>query len=141
MRSLSIAAVIALQPLILPAQSPDTPTWASHLKGKRILDSAVAAIGGLEALRKATTVTRELGGIRTDVGQGPRPVFLQPTYSELGPIPPKVNAPRITAIRDYGGRRAYDRLRDTIYGGSLIDVATVVAPPARFTIHYDYTTD
>jgi glyoxylase-like metal-dependent hydrolase (beta-lactamase superfamily II) len=68
-------------------------------------------------------------------------VFLEPTPDAIGPIPPKINVPRVTSVRDYANRRAYDRLRDTIYGGQPIDFATVVAPPARFTVNYDYVTN
>jgi glyoxylase-like metal-dependent hydrolase (beta-lactamase superfamily II) len=135
MRAIAIVVGAIAIPTMLDAQ---TPTWASYLKARTVLDSAAMAIGGVDALRNLRDVTRELSGIRTDVGQGPRPVKVRQTYGALGDMPPKVNAPRITSVRDYAGGRAYDRLRDTIYGGSLIDIATVIAPPARFSIYYDY---
>jgi glyoxylase-like metal-dependent hydrolase (beta-lactamase superfamily II) len=120
---------------------PSSPTWSSYRKAREVINAAATAMGGADALQRMTSVTREMSGIRTDVGQGPKPVFLEPTPDAIGPIPPKINVPRVTSVRDYANRRAYDRLRDTIYGGQPIDFATVVAPPARFTVNYDYVTN
>ena len=141
MRSMPIMVVGLVVPSIFLAQTPSSPTWLSYRKAREVIDSAAAAMGGVDALRRMTSVSREMSGIRTDFGQGPKPVFLTPTYDAIGPIPPKINVPRVTSVRDYANRRAYDRLRDTIYGGQALDFVTVVAPPARFTAYYDYVTN
>ncbi len=135
MRVLRIALFALMTPVPARAQ---TPTWTSYLKARAELDSAVAAIGGAEALRALKDVSREMSAIRTDIGQGPRPARREPVYAGIGQMPPKSTAPRVVSIRDYAGGRAYDHVRDTIYGGGILDVANVVAPPARFSAYYDY---
>lgn len=128
--------------LVVPSRATLAQTQSlsasSAIRAKAVIDAAVAAMGGAVALQQVADVTRELGGVRTDVGQGPKPLTIAATYSELGPIPPTVNDLRITSIRDYANRRSVEEIRAAIYGGQRIDSKSVVAAPAPFAVWYDH---
>jgi len=133
---------IALGALVIAssarAQTPTSFTWSSYLNARKTVDAAVAAIGGVERLQRLTDISRELVGDRMDVGQGPKFIEVPAAYSGLGPARAGLTHPRVTSIRDYATGRSLEHIRDTIYGGQILDVVSVVAPPAPFRYYIDY---
>lgn len=95
-------------------------------------------MGGRAALERLGNVVRELAGVRTDVGQGPHPVRYERITDRIGAIPPTINRPHITSVRDIRQFRAVDHLRDTIYGGQPLNVKTILRRDTAFSVSFDY---
>lgn len=108
---------MALVLLSLPAATQGTPSrkanagpsqtigLQSYFNAKKVLDSAVKAIGGHEALFAAKTVRRQLAGDWFGSGQHPRP------YMAAAPslqIPPSNGHNRAVSVIDYETRRFLD---------------------------------
>ena len=136
-RSTMLIASMIAGAVPLSAQS-ESITATTAQRGREVVARAVEAMGGAAALQRLGNVVRELAGLRTDVGQGAKPVQYQRISDRIGAIPPKVNGPRVTAVRDYRQFRAVDHLRDTIYGGQPIDFRTLLRQDSAFSISYDY---
>ncbi|HEY0427415.1 MAG TPA: MBL fold metallo-hydrolase [Pyrinomonadaceae bacterium] len=104
----------------------------SVLKARQILDAAIKASGGIDALREVRDVTRELSGLRTDEGQGLRPIVHKSDYLQTLDAPAQSN-PKITSVRDYANQRALDILDAVILGGQPIKFRTVVDAKTAFS--------
>jgi glyoxylase-like metal-dependent hydrolase (beta-lactamase superfamily II) len=118
------------------AQKGTSWSAANYKRGREIVDAAIKAMGGLESLQTIRDITREMSGVRTDEGQGLRPVPHNPDYY-LNISPPLTNRPRQKSVRDLRGQRVSDELEDTIVGGQPVRFRTVLTPKASFTINYE----
>jgi glyoxylase-like metal-dependent hydrolase (beta-lactamase superfamily II) len=119
------------------AQEVKSISEKSYLQARQVLEAGIKAMGGLEALRAVTDITREMSGVRTDEGQGLMPVAHRSDYFRTLDAP-VVNHPKVTSIRDFRKQRAADLLEDVILGGQPIKRRTVVTATAAFTVWYDY---
>src|SRR4029453_15650440 len=82
-----LLAGVLLLALALPAAGYETEGLRSQARARQLLDAAVAAIGGEDALRSIRTVRREYTEGWVDVGQGTRPWTGVPPVDELRPHP------------------------------------------------------
>jgi glyoxylase-like metal-dependent hydrolase (beta-lactamase superfamily II) len=98
-----------------------------------VLQAGIDASGGLSALKALSNITRQMSGVRTDEGQGHKPVL---PFTDDHPV--VTNHPKITSIRDLRKQRVSDYLDDTILGGQPIQRRTVADGTQVFTIFYDY---
>jgi glyoxylase-like metal-dependent hydrolase (beta-lactamase superfamily II) len=121
-----------------PAVAQESISHTSARRGREIVGRAIDAMGGLAALQRLGNVLRELAGVRTDVGQGPRPVPYVRVTDRIGAIPPTINRPRVTSVRDMKQFRASEHVRDTIYGGQPLNFKTIVRRDSAFSVSYDY---
>ena len=142
MKKLSIAVIgfaLALMPLQSAAfgQEAKSMSEKSYLQARQVLEAGITAMGGLEALRAITDITREMSGTRTDEGQGLAPVARRSDYFRTADAP-VTNHPKVTSVRDLRGQRASELLEDEILGGQPIKRRTVVTANAAFTVWYDY---
>lgn len=129
---------LLLLPPVLAAQQPAAFSEASAIRARQVLEQGIDAIGGLAALQRLTTVSRELSGIRTDVGQGGRPVPYPRVADQVGAVPRALSHPQLLSLRDYRGLRAVEYLRAEIYGGQQLNARTVVGRDSAFVVYYDY---
>jgi len=112
MRNSIIVFLCLALPGTLAAQTHDIVR--STVRARDIIARAVDSMGGFPALQSLGVVYREMEGIRTDEGQGPRPVARG--TSEPAPV----NRPRLSVWTDAMGQRFVQVLRDTILGGQPI---------------------
>lgn len=88
-----------------PSQGAPTAGLQSYFRAKKVLEAAVNAIGGPEALQATKTVRRQFSGDWFGSGQNPRPyVVAAPTLKS----PPSNGRNRVMSFIDYGGRRSLD---------------------------------
>ena len=105
-----------------------TTVQKSYLQARDVLDAGVKAMGGIDELQKLNDVTREMSGVRSDEGQGAKPVW--PRVAE----PPATNHPHLKSVRDIKGGRAYDEIEDVIFGGQPIKFRSALAGNAAFSV-------
>ena len=103
-----------------------------------VLQSSIDALGGTAALRRINTITRDMSGPRTDIGQGGTMQAFEPTYSSIGPVPKAVNESRTISVRDLKRFRSSEHVRYSIYGGQRVDRRAVIADTEAFNAYYDY---
>lgn len=104
----------------------------STLKARQIVEAAIKASGGIDALREVKDVTRELAGFRTDEGQGLRPIAHKSDYLQTLDTPATSN-PKMTSVRDYANQRSLDILDALMVGGQPIKFRTVVDAKTAFS--------
>jgi glyoxylase-like metal-dependent hydrolase (beta-lactamase superfamily II) len=132
----AVAAAAAALCLTAVAPPParlaqDDLSLASARRARAVLAAGIDAMGGLAALQRVETVTRELAGTRSDEGQGLRP-------HEGAGAPPVTAHPRVLSVRDLKRGRAADALTATILGGQPLVRRTFVNGAAGATVFYDY---
>ncbi len=132
---LSRASVIfAFLATLASGQTSPTAGLKSYFEAKKVLEAGVKAGGGVEALRAAKTVRRQLTGDWYGSGQGPRPEpFSGPTLT-----PPHSNGrQQLTSLIDYGGNRWLDEIRESDFTGDYVTrVAAVDGDQGFETITY-----
>lgn len=130
------AAIFLIQfGLSIFGQTTQSTSFESAIKARETLNAAIEALGGRANLREVKDITRELSGVRTDVGQGLRPVTFQPNYEKTLDAP-VTNHPKIISIRDFANQRASDYLEDVIIGGQSVKWRTVIDSKNAFTAFY-----
>jgi glyoxylase-like metal-dependent hydrolase (beta-lactamase superfamily II) len=126
--------ILVIAPAALPAQSPfnprvdgtvaRSPSARSALEAREVLATAIAASGGLRALRAISSLTTVRAMVRTSTGQGLRPG-----------VPSIARATLLTRL-DLRSRRAFS-LRDLeIDGGQLFATGAIVTPDSGYDINY-----
>ncbi len=107
----------------------------SYLGAKQVLNAAVKAIGGLEALQGTKTVQRQLSGDWFGSGQHPRPYTVAAPSLE---IPPSNGRNQVVSFIDYGGRRVGDEsIEADVASDDFITRVTAVSGASGFeTITY-----
>jgi glyoxylase-like metal-dependent hydrolase (beta-lactamase superfamily II) len=123
------SGVFAL-PLCFAQSGFEGASGKSYARARQALDAGIKAMGGLEALREVSDVTRELAGARSDQGQG-----LAPFFAEQGGHPPVVNRPQIKSVRDLRGQRMAESLADTILGGQPLKFLFVLNRDGAFSVN------
>jgi hypothetical protein len=119
----------ALFVTVAGAQTPVSEGQRSYFKAKEVLDAGVKAIGGVEALRAARTVRRELSGDWFGSGQTPRP------YPLSGPTlktPPSNGQSQIMSFIDYGKSRWLEEAVESDFSGDYIVRITAVGEDKGF---------
>jgi glyoxylase-like metal-dependent hydrolase (beta-lactamase superfamily II) len=134
-----LLAALALATVVSRAPAQENfHALGSAVRARQVLERAIAAHGGLTALQALNGVTRELRGVRTDIGQGSRPPAVAPSYDSIGADPP-TGAPVATlSIRDYRKQRSVESNHYVIHGGQPVQVRTVATPTVGFAVYYDY---
>ena len=89
-------------------------TLGATRRAAQVVQRALEAMGGVQEVRSLGVVYREMQGVRTDAGQGPRPVSWQVLE------PPPVNHPRVLVYSEPAAQRFVQILCDTILGGQPI---------------------
>ncbi len=80
------------------AQSPhESATGKSCARAREVLEAVIKAMGGLDALRSVNKIAREMAGVRTDEGQGLRPIPHRGDYYRNLEAP-VVNHPKIRLV-------------------------------------------
>lgn len=100
----------------------------SFQQAREVLDAGIKAMGGQQELQNIADITRELSGVRTDEGQGMRPVL--PRVA----TPPETSRPKLKSIRDVRGNRTLDETDALIFGGQPIKFSSVLAGNMAFGI-------
>src|SRR5215467_6180766 len=86
------------------AQSPqESPSEKSYARAREVLEAGIKAMGGLDAKRAINNISREMAGVRTDEGQGLRPVPHRSDYYRNGEAP-VVNHLRVKHVNDLRGQ-------------------------------------
>jgi glyoxylase-like metal-dependent hydrolase (beta-lactamase superfamily II) len=96
-------------------------------------------MGGLDALKAINNISREMAGVRTDEGQGPRPIPHRGDYYRNGEAP-VVNHPKIKHVHDLRGQRLSDSLEDVILGGQPIRFRNILTRDASINVDYNLGT-
>src|ERR1043165_3151211 len=128
------AAALMMAPAALAAQPhfnsgidstvSRSPAARSALEARAVLAGAIAAAGGLQALRAIPAISTERSMLRTSTGQG------------IHPGAPSVGHAILLTRLDLRSRRAFT-LRDLeIDGGQIWGTATVVTADSGFDINY-----
>jgi glyoxylase-like metal-dependent hydrolase (beta-lactamase superfamily II) len=141
----AVASTIVLSGLFLMSSersaaqgSSEGFSLSSAQRALAVVDDAIVAAGGLDALRRISTVTRIMTSTRTDEGQGAKPASYVRQADRLGAIPSVVNRSSTTSFRDLKGFRAADHLQYDIYGGQYMSRRAVLGATDGFTVYYDY---
>ena len=101
-----------------------SPAARSALEARAVLTKAIAAVGGLQALRAVSSISTERSMLRTTTGQGMRPGV------------PSVGHAILLNRLDLRSRRAFT-LRDLeIDGGQIFGTGTIVTSDSGFDINY-----
>ncbi|HYP25224.1 MAG TPA: MBL fold metallo-hydrolase [Blastocatellia bacterium] len=129
-----LIAYAALAGLAFAQKKSDSEV--SYFKARQVIDDAIKASGGLEELRALNDITRVMEGIRTDEGQGLKPLPHRPDYFQNGSLP-ATNFPKVVSIRDLKRMRMSDSLSDIIVGGKPIIFKTVLTQDSFFTTYDD----
>ncbi|HKG21207.1 MAG TPA: MBL fold metallo-hydrolase [Blastocatellia bacterium] len=108
----------------------------SFLKARQVLEDAIKASGGLDELKAINDISRVMEGVRTDEGQGLRPVAHRSDYFQNG-SPQVTNRPKVVSVRDLRKSRLSESLEDTIVGGQPIVFRTVMTQDSFFTTYDD----
>ena len=123
--------------LLAPLASPRARAsegLESCLKARAVLDAGVTAIGGVEALRAAGVVRRQMSGDWFGSGQGLRPEpFSGPTLT-----PPALNgSERLLSFVDIMGNRFLDELVESdLSGDSVLRVTALTEEGGFETVTY-----
>src|SRR5689334_2232490 len=135
MRLLRLAPlVIIVAPILATAQTgfnsrvdstlSRSPAARSALEARGILTKAIAAAGGLQALRAVSSIRTDRSMLRTSTGQG------------MHPGAPAVEHALLLNRLDLRSRRAFT-LRDLeIDGGQIWGTSTIVTADSGFDINY-----
>ena len=135
MRTIRLAVlVVTLTPMMATAQTTfnskidstalRSPAARSALEARNILAEAIAAAGGLPALRAISSISTDRTMLRTSTGQG------------MHPGAPAVEHAILLTRLDLRSRRAFT-LRDLeIDGGQIWGTATIVTADSGFDINY-----
>jgi glyoxylase-like metal-dependent hydrolase (beta-lactamase superfamily II) len=122
------------------AQSPrESATEKSCARAREVLDAGIKAMGGLDALKAINNISREMAGVRTDEGQGLRPVRRRGDYYRNGEAP-VVNHPKIKHVHDLRGQRLSDSLDDVIFGGQPLRIRNILTRDSAISIDYNLGT-
>ncbi len=126
--------VLLLAPTGARAQAPSrqrndsdatgSPSVRSTLQARAILAKAIAASGGLPALRGLTSISTDRSTVRTTTGQG-----LKPSAPSISP------GMQLTRL-DLRSRRAFILRDQEIDGGQMLATGIVVTPDSGFDINY-----
>jgi len=96
-------------------------------------------MGGLDALRAINNISREMSGVRTDEGQGMRPIPHRSDYYRNGEAP-VVNHPKVKHVHDLRGQRLSDSLDDVIFGGQPLQIRNILTKDSAININYNLGT-
>src|SRR5262249_45846495 len=119
-------ALCLFAPLIVFAQSPrESESQKSYVRAREVLETGIKAMGGLDALRGVNNISREMAGVRTEEGQGSRPIPHRADYYSNVEAP-VVNHPRIKHVHDLLGQRLSDSLDDVIFGGQPLRIRNIL---------------
>jgi glyoxylase-like metal-dependent hydrolase (beta-lactamase superfamily II) len=122
------------------AQSPrQSASEKSYARAREVLEAGIKAMGGLDALKAINNISREMAGVRTDEGQGMRPIPHRPDYYSNGEAP-VVNHPRIKHVHDLRGQRLSDSLDDVIFGGQPLRIRNIVTKDMAINVDYNLGT-
>jgi glyoxylase-like metal-dependent hydrolase (beta-lactamase superfamily II) len=122
------------------AQSPhESVTGKSCARAREVLEAGIKAMGGLDALKAINNISREMAGVRTDEGQGPRPIPHRGDYYRNGEAP-VVNHPKIKHVHDLRGQRLSDSLDDVIFGGQPLRIRNILIRDSAINIDYNLGT-
>src|SRR5262245_64167224 len=122
------------------AQSPrESATEKSHARAREVLDAGIKAMGGLDALKAINNISREMSGVRTDEGQGLRPIPHRGDYYHNGEAP-VVNHPKIKHVHDLRGQRLSDSLDDVIFGGQPLRIRNILTKDMAINLNYNLGT-
>jgi glyoxylase-like metal-dependent hydrolase (beta-lactamase superfamily II) len=114
--------------------APASEGLTSYWKAREVLDEGLAAIGGVDALRAAGAVRREMSGDWFGSGQGARPErFVGPTLT-----PPALNGrERLMSFVDVQGGRFLDELQESdLTGDSVLRVTALTGDGGFETVTY-----
>ncbi len=135
-----LIALCLFVPLIVFAQSPqESSSEKSYARAREVLEAGIKAMGGLDALRSVNNISREMAGVRTDEGQGPRPIPHRADYYRNLEAP-AVNHPRIKIVNDLGGQRLSTSLDDVIFGGQPVRIRNILARDSSINVDYNLGT-
>jgi len=122
------------------AQSPrESATEKSYAKAREVLEAGIKAMGGLDALEAINNISREMSGVRTEEGQGPRPIPHRGDYYSNGEAP-VVNHPKIKHVHDLRGQRLSDSLDDVIFGGQPLRIRNILTKDVAINVDYNLGT-
>jgi len=126
--------------LTVAAQSPpESASQKSYARAREVLEAGIKAMGGLDALRNISNISREMSGVRTDEGQGLRPIPHRGDYYRNGEAP-VVNHPRIKHVHDLRGQRLSDSLDDVIFGGQPLRIRNILTKDMAINLNYNLGT-
>src|SRR4051812_3563643 len=78
----------------------------SCAKARRVLDSGISAMGGVEVLQSLTDISREIEGVRVEIGQ------------TLKPDMPYTTQPyQIMSVLDFSKGRSFEEVLTSVIGG------------------------
>jgi len=118
---------------------PDSASQKSYARAREVLEAGIKAMGGLDALRAVGAISRDMAGVRTDEGQGMRPIPHRPDYYHNGEAP-VVNHPRIKHVHDLRGQRLSDSLDDVIFGGQPLQIRNILTKDMAINLNYNLGT-
>ena len=117
----------------------ESATEKSYSKAREVVDAGIKAMGGLDALKAIENISREMAGVRTDEGQGPRPIPHRADYYNTREAP-VVNTPREKHVNDLRGQRYSFSLDAVIFGGQPLKFRNILTKDTSIFINYDLGT-
>lgn len=117
----------------------DSATEKSYSKAREVVEAGIKAMGGLDALKAIENISREMAGVRTDEGQGPRPIPHRSDYYHTREAP-VVNNPREKHVNDIRGQRLSFSLDAVIFGGQPLRLRNILTKDSAININYDLGT-
>src|SRR5262245_24418180 len=122
------------------AQSPQgSVSEKSYARAREVLEAGIKAMGGLDALRAINNISREMSGVRTDEGQGLRPIPHRGDYYRNGEAP-VVNHPKVKHVNDLSGQRLSDSLEDVILGGQPLQIRNILTKDSAINLNFNLGT-
>src|SRR5262245_15756834 len=118
---------------------PDSASQKSYARAREVLEAGIKAMGGLDALRAIGNISRDMAGVRTDEGQGLRPIPHRPDYYRNGEAQ-VVNHPKVKHINDLRGQRLSDSLDDVILGGQPLRIRNIIDKDMAINVNYNLGT-
>jgi glyoxylase-like metal-dependent hydrolase (beta-lactamase superfamily II) len=138
-RRLWIVLCLSVSLAVAAQSQPESTSQKSYAKAREVLDTGIKAMGGLDALKAINNISREMSGVRTDEGQGLRPIPHRPDYYRNGEAP-VVNHPRIKHVHDLRGQRLSDSLDDVIFGGQPLQIRNILTKDLAINLNYNLGT-
>lgn len=105
---------------------PSTPVADGIRRARGIIERAVAAAGGVEALRGIRTIRRESRVVQSDPNQGMRPI------PEEIARPPVLDTVRLVEIADHAAGRFARLTSGTIFGGQPFATRVAISGSSGF---------
>src|SRR5262245_35105120 len=135
-KRLWIAMCLFVSMTVFAQDQPESATQKSYVRARGMLEAGIKAMGGLDTLKAINNISREMAGVRTEEGQGPRPIPHRGDYYRNVEAP-VVNHPRIKHVNDARGQRLSESLDDEIFGGQPLRIRNILTGESAINIDYN----